>query len=66
MSVTLTETVLRSKSAQDAIAEGIATALLTGDLQRGWNVMITRGKKNGSYLALKIAIIVDSIKALRG
>ena len=64
MSVTCTESVLRTQQAKDAIFEGIVTSILTGDLQKGWDVMIARGKENGSYLAVKIAFVIDFVKAL--
>ena len=66
MDKSLTEKVLETKQAKEAISEGLFTWLFTGSLQKGWDAMIEKGNKNGSYLAVKIAIIVDSIKALRG
>ena len=66
MSVTCTESVLRTQQAKAAIFEGIVTSILTGDLQKGWDAMIVRGKENGSYLAVKIAFVIDFVKALRG
>ena len=59
-----TELVLNSKPAKEAIVEGILTFLFTGDLQNGWNAMILQGRKNLSYHALKIAILLDFIKAV--
>lgn len=59
-----TELVLRTKQAKEAIVEGILTLVLTGDLQKGYDAMILRGKKNLSYPAVKIAILLDILKAL--
>jgi len=59
-----TELVLNSKPAKEAIVEGILTFLFTSDLQKGWNAMILQGKKNLSYPTLKIAILLDLIKAV--
>lgn len=59
-----TELVLRTKQAKEAIDEGVLTFVLTGDLQKGWDAMILRGKKNLSYPAVKIAILLDILKAL--
>jgi len=59
-----TELVLNSRPAKEAIVEGILTFLFTSDLQKGWNAMILQGKKNFSYPTLKLAILVDVIKAV--
>jgi len=59
-----TELVLKTKQAKEAIYEGVTTLIFTGDLDKAWNAMITRGKKNGSYLAVKIAFVLDFINAL--
>ncbi len=64
MSISCTESILRTQQANEAISEGIVTAILTGDLQKGWDAMIRRGKKNGSYVAVKIAFVIDFINAL--
>ena len=64
MSISCTESVLRTQQAKDAIYEGIATLIFTGDLDKACNTMIARGKKNGSYLAVKIAFVLDFINAL--
>jgi len=64
MSVTCTESVLRTQPAKDAILEGIFTLIFTGDLQKGWDAMIARGKQNGSYLGIKIAVIFDFLIVL--
>ncbi len=62
--MTFTESVLKTKQAKEAMIEGVLTWLFTGNLQQGWNAMIERGKKNGSYIAVKIAVVLDTIKAL--
>lgn len=62
---TITESVLETKQAKEALGEGIATWILTGDIQSGWNAMIKKGKQNGSYLTMKFAIILDVAKTLR-
>ena len=62
--MTFTESVLKTKQAKEAMMEGVLTWLFTGNLQQGWNAMIVRGKKNGSYIAVKIAIVLDTVKAL--
>lgn len=62
--MSLTEKVLETKQAKEAIYEGALTWLFTGNFQRGWDAMIARGKKNGSYLGVKIAFVLDVIKAL--
>jgi len=59
-----TELVLKSRPAKEAIVEGILKFLATGDLQKGWDVMILRGKENFSYPTLKLAILIDVIKAV--
>ena len=59
-----TELVLKTKQAKEAIYEGVTTLIFTGDLDKAWNAMITRGKKNGSYLAVKIAFILDLIRTI--
>jgi len=59
-----TELVLNSRPAKEAIAEGILTFLFTNDLQKGWDAMILKGKKNLSYSTLKFAILIDVIKAV--
>ena len=64
MSVTITESVLRTKQAKDAISEGIVTWILTGDIQQGWDAMIKRGKKNFAYPAFKFALLIDFLKTL--
>ena len=66
MSVTCTESVLRTQQAKEAMLYGFFTFLSTGNLQTGWDVMIAKGKENGSYLAVKIAFVIDFVKALRG
>jgi len=59
-----TESVLRTRQAKEAITEGFFTWLSTGDFQQGWNAMIARGNKNGAYIAVKIAFVLDFFKAL--
>ena len=59
-----TELVLNSRPAKEAIVEGILTFLFTSDLQKGWDAMILKGKKNSSYSTLKFAILIDVIKAV--
>jgi len=59
-----TELVLNTKPVKEAIVEGILTFLFTGDLQKGWDAMILRGKENLSYPTLKLAIFIDVLKAL--
>lgn len=59
-----TELVLQSRPAKEAIMEGILEFLFTGDLQKGWDAMILRGKNNLSYPTLKLAILIDIIKAI--
>lgn len=59
-----TELILHTKQAKEAIDEGILTFVLTGDLQKGWDAMILRGKKNLSYPAVKISILLDILKSL--
>ena len=43
---TITESVLKTKQAKEAIVEGIVTMILTGNTQLGWNAMIQKGKQN--------------------
>jgi len=62
---TITESILETEQAKEAIGEGIATLILTGNIQSGWDAMIKKGKQNGSYLAVKFAIFLDVVKALR-
>jgi len=62
---TITESVLETDQAKEAIGEGLATLILTGDVQYGWDAMIKKGKQNGSYVTMKIAVVLDLIKALR-
>lgn len=64
MSISCTESVLRTQQAKDAIYEGIATLVFTGDFDKAWNAMIARGKENFSYPTLKLAILIDVIKAV--
>lgn len=64
MTITYTESALCSQQAQEAMGEGLATWIITGDVQQGWNAMIRKGKQNGSYLGVKIAIFVDFLIAL--
>ena len=59
-----TELVLNSKPAKEAIVEGMLTFLFTSDLQKGWDAMILKGKKNLSYSTLKFAILIDVINAV--
>jgi hypothetical protein len=59
-----TEIVLRSKEAKEAYVEGLLTLLQTGNLQKGFDAMIAKGKKNGSYLAFKVALVLDFLKKL--
>lgn len=59
-----TERVLETKQAKEAIVEGLLTWLQTGDFQKGWEAMIARGKKNGSYSRVKIAMLFDFFRAL--
>ena len=59
----ITESVLETKQVKEAIVEGVATMILTGNFQLGWNAMIQKGKQNGSYFAVKLAIFLDIIKA---
>ena len=61
-----TEKVLKTKQAKEAIAECFIAWLSTGDFQKGWNKMIAHGKKNGTYLTLKIAVLFDFLNALGG
>lgn len=61
-----TEKALKTKQAKEAMVEGLFTWLSTGDFQKGWNKMISHGKKNGSYLTLKIAVLFDFLNALGG
>jgi len=58
------EKVLQTRQAKEAISEGLFTLLSTGDFQQGWDTMIAHGKKNGAYIAVKIAIVLDFFKAL--
>jgi len=62
--VSYTELVLNSKPAKEAIVKGTLVFLITGDLQKGWDAMILQGKKNLSYSALKLAILIDVIKVV--
>lgn len=62
---TITESVLKTKQAKEAIVEGIVTMILTGNTQLGWNAMIQKGKQNGSYFAVKLAMFLDIVKAIR-
>jgi len=61
---TATESILETEQAKEAIGEGIATWILTGDVQSGWDAMIKKGKQNGSYLTMKFAIILDVVKSI--
>lgn len=62
--MSFTEDVLKTKQAKEAIYEGLFTFLSTGDFQQGWDAMIAHGKKNGAYIAVKIAFVLDFFKAL--
>ena len=59
-----TNRVLETKQAKEAIGEGLLTWLQTGDFQTGWDAMIARGKKNGSYPRVKIAMLFDFFNSL--
>jgi len=62
--LSITEEMLKTKQAKEAIGEGFLTWILTGDLQKGWDAMISRGQKNGAYPAVKLAALFDFLKAL--
>lgn len=59
-----TELILKTNQAKEAMVEGIIAFLLTGDLHKGWDAMILCGKKNLSYPAVKVAILLDILKVL--
>ena len=59
-----TGSVIRTRQAKEAIIEGLYTWVSTGDLQLGWDTMIAHGKRNGAYVAVKIAFVLDFLKAL--
>jgi len=61
---TITESILETKQVREAIAEGIVTMILTNNSQSGWDAMIKKGKQNGSYFAVKLAMFLDIVKAI--
>ena len=61
---TITESILRTKQAKEAMVMGIVTMLFTGSSQQGWDAMIIKAKQNGSYVAVKVALVLDFVKAI--
>ena len=59
-----TEKVLYSKPVKDALIEGIFVWIDTGDINQGWDKMISVMKKNGSYITIKFAILLDIAKSV--
>jgi len=59
-----TELVLQTKQVKEAIIEGAATWLVTGNFNEGWNAMIQQGRKNLAYPTFKIAILLDVLKVV--
>ena len=51
--------VLKTREAKEALGEGLLTLFETGKLDDSINAMISKGKKNGSWAAAKIAFILD-------
>jgi len=62
--LSLTEEILKTKQAKEAIFEGFVTWIFTGNFQTGWDVMIARGNKNGAYPAVKFAALIDVLRAI--
>lgn len=62
--MSVTEEVLKTKQAKEAILKGFVTWIFTGNFQTGWNAMIIRGNENGAYPAVKLAALIDILKAL--
>ena len=57
--MSFTEGVLRTRQAKEAIGEGISVFLTTGNLDKGINAMIQYGKRNGTYTAFRLALVLD-------
>jgi hypothetical protein len=55
---------LRTPEAKEALGEGFAVLLTTGDADKAWKAMIGAGQRNGSLAAVQVAFLFDLLTAV--
>lgn len=55
---------LQTPEAKEALGEGFAALLTTGDADKAWQAIIATGQRNGSLAVAQVAFLLDLLKAI--